>query len=669
MSDDRYYGVELSPEEYLARLRGARIDPADLAARYGQDGRAAPDALSVQVIQERLEAIVYMVLSMRRSVRPAAEALAWFPGARVEALFGHIERVTRTSLDLAYHLCVHAPEMLRHLPDEAIHEWVISLLDTYDRSGTQGAIRAMQAVADHAERLRDRHATVRLGEIQVVLDAFLNGLAGRRLTLQVGDDLYTDTETLFLPARLVWFADAGENFRLYKAMIAHHWAQTWFGTWREPVSERLAQSRDPGLTLALVRSAECLRLDARLAIELPGLWREMQRLAARPPLPPAWARVSPALRAPTADAGVSWRVAEQLLARRVEPLEPVCYEGEWQPQRVAEIRAARLAREQAHLREALAVIADELGGNLSRSELERPSFDLLREPDTDWPDGFAFQLVLGDQPVRPSHEVRQLMHSIVQDFGTIPAEYLEAAGVGLYHRKAGAADGPEEAEASDAPGAHLRYDEWDYSRQAYRRGWCQLMERGVHPQPDAFVETTLRKYAGLLKHLHRTFEALRGEERMIRREPFGEDPDLDALVEAYADLRRGAEMTECLFQRRRKLERDLAVLFMVDMSGSTKGWINEVERESLVLLCESIERLGDRYAIFGFSGRSHACCEIFPVKAFDEPYADPVKARISGIRPRDYTRMGVAIRHLTKKLACVDARTRVLMVLDRKSVV
>lgn len=41
---------------------------------------------------------------------------------------------------------------------------------------------------------------------------------------------------------------------------------------------------------------------------------------------------------------------------------------------------------------------------------------------------------------------------------------------------------------------------------------------------------------------------------------------------------------------------------MIDMSGSTKGWINDAERESLVLLCEALEKLGDRYAIYGFSG-------------------------------------------------------------------
>jgi len=73
-------------------------------------------------------------------------------------------------------------------------------------------------------------------------------------------------------------------------------------------------------------------------------------------------------------------------------------------------------------------------------------------------------------------------------------------------------------------------------------------------------------------------------------------------VEAYADRASGIEASERLFVQRRRSERNIAVMFMVDMSGSTKGWINACEREALVLLCEALEALGDRYAIYGFSG-------------------------------------------------------------------
>ena len=103
---------------------------------------------------------------------------------------------------------------------------------------------------------------------------------------------------------------------------------------------------------------------------------------------------------------------------------------------------------------------------------------------------------------------------------------------------------------------------------------------------------------------------------------------------------------------------------MVDMSGSTKGWINDAEREALVLLCEALETLGDRYAIYGFSWTTRKRCEIYRVKRFNEPYTNLVQQRISGITPQDYTRMGVAIRHLSQLLNEIDARVKLLITLS-----
>ena len=130
------------------------------------------------------------------------------------------------------------------------------------------------------------------------------------------------------------------------------------------------------------------------------------------------------------------------------------------------------------------------------------------------------------------------------------------------------------------------------------------------------------------------------------------------------DRASGIEASERLFVQRQRTERNIAVMFMVDMSGSTKGWINACEREALVLLCEALEALGDRYAIYGFSGWTRKRCDIYRIKTFDEHYGEAVRGRIAGVEPRDYTRMGVAIRHLAGILNEVEARTRILFTLS-----
>jgi nitric oxide reductase NorD protein len=124
------------------------------------------------------------------------------------------------------------------------------------------------------------------------------------------------------------------------------------------------------------------------------------------------------------------------------------------------------------------------------------------------------------------------------------------------------------------------------------------------------------------------------------------------------------EMTSRIYRKAMRAERNIVVMFMVDMSGSTKGWINTAQREALLLLSEALQTLDDRYAIYGFSGMTRKRCELFKIKTFDEPYDAEIKARIAAIEPQDYTRMGVTIRHLCHLLEDVNAKTKLLITLS-----
>ena len=185
------------------------------------------------------------------------------------------------------------------------------------------------------------------------------------------------------------------------------------------------------------------------------------------------------------------------------------------------------------------------------------------------------------------------------------------------------------------------------------------------PDNDSgFVTETLHKYRGHIKSLRRGFEAMRDEYRMLRKQPDGDSLDFDALVEAISDARSGMEMSSRIYRKAHRVERDIAVILMVDMSGSTKGWINRAQREALILLAEALAALDDRYAIYGFSGNTRKRCEIFRIKTFDETYDDDIRARIAAVAPQDYTRMGATIRHLSSLLERVSARTRLLITLS-----
>jgi nitric oxide reductase NorD protein len=253
------------------------------------------------------------------------------------------------------------------------------------------------------------------------------------------------------------------------------------------------------------------------------------------------------------------------------------------------------------------------------------------------------------------------MDSIIQDFGEIPEDYLEPAGDGGYNNEENVDQTSNEYENYDY---EFLYNEWDHARQQYKKDWCKLNEVPIEGISTNFIADTLNKYRGLLRNINRTFEALRQDEKRLKRQNYGDEIDIDAFIDAYIDLKQGKEIDEKLFIKLNKVERNVAVMFMIDMSGSTSGWINKMEKESLVLLCESLEILGDTYGIYGFSGKTRNRCEVYKIKNFDEKYDNDVKDRISNIQAMDYTRMGASIRHLTMLLNKVEAKTKLLITLS-----
>ena len=58
-----------------------------------------------------------------------------------------------------------------------------------------------------------------------------------------------------------------------------------------------------------------------------------------------------------------------------------------------------------------------------------------------------------------------------------------------------------------------------------------MRELTLDPGVDGFVAETRVKYARHLVSLRKTFEALRGEDKWLKKEPYGDEVDIDALVE------------------------------------------------------------------------------------------------------------------------------------------
>ena len=250
-------------------------------------------------------------------------------------------------------------------------------------------------------------------------------------------------------------------------------------------------------------------------------------------------------------------------------------------------------------------------------------------------------------------------------------------------------------EADDAlrprdPGTFV-YDEWDYQARTYKPRWCLVKEHTLDEGDLNCFNDALRRHSALLDDVKRQFEAILPEGlARISRLTDGEDLDLNAALEALADLRMRVPPDDKIYWRRHKVRRDVAVLFLLDMSASTaeplkldrpdpsepairgprgaasrsKRRIIDLEKDSIALLMQALDAIGDTYGIYGFSGYGRDGVDFYVIKDLAERFDNRIKRRLDCVTPRHATRMGAAIRHAVSKLAPQAAATKILLLLS-----
>ncbi len=247
------------------------------------------------------------------------------------------------------------------------------------------------------------------------------------------------------------------------------------------------------------------------------------------------------------------------------------------------------------------------------------------------------------------------------------------------------------------------YDEWDFRADDYKPRWC-IVRQKIMPEGDAnYYGDTLHNYGPLVTKIKRQFEMMVPEMfRKVRKLEDGEDIDIDDLIEFRVDIKTGSSPSDKFYWRRNKVQRDVAVAFLIDTSASTAEAIDDakrapddwdapddpveymvwlrtrrgeamrrsykriidIEKESVVLIVNALEAIGDLYGIYGFSGYGRENVEFYTIKDLEENFSDRVKKRIDRIAPLHATRMGPAIRHATSKLEKQDARTKLLFLIS-----
>lgn len=643
------------------------------------------------------------------------EQLAELDEATMEALLSHVGAIWPVSHSLCFAYLANGVKALGLFSIEQLGEWVRQILGLYEKKGLLGARQFMADVDRLFLGPMRGEAGVTFEEISARMVHYLRGISGHSFNFAVAQLPSTDTRTIFLPESLDIFPAKQNNIFFYKFLVTLQWAHIESRIFSEAVGlDNAAQnyfSRYPDrqLSIDLFSVVQFIKVFRFLELELPGLIRQGRELCirlikniasggaekekcvalqnlltecvllgGRTEISPLWTKNTCSEKYNDPCGLETFDVLPDLYATfsglsGSYTLGPAAFLlGEFDFSRAGETIRIRREEEKWKFVGMLAGFLEQQGvlqneevgdGNIP-SSLHDNILLLIQKTQGDKSSKRKDAILLDNEGLEVPKELAALVRGIEYDLGALPEAYVQAA-VGQAGRGVNRQEGssPEEVASFTQMNVHI-YNEWDYRRAGYRVDWCSLTEKTLNPVRSGFVSGTLQKYQPQLNKLRRQFEMLRTQDRFIRRRRHGDDIDLDALIEALGDTRAGLSPSDRLFVQLLRDERDIAAMFLVDMSNSTEGWVGEAVKEALVLLAEALEVVGDSYGIYGFSGMRRSRSELYHIKHLDEPYGALVQGRIAAIGPKDYTRMGPPIRHLTKKLQHTQNSVRLLLVIS-----
>lgn len=218
-----------------------------------------------------------------------------------------------------------------------------------------------------------------------------------------------------------------------------------------------------------------------------------------------------------------------------------------------------------------------------------------------------------------------------------------------------------------APASGTPYPEWDFRHAAYKPDWCFLSEtvqQETNPAWPARVEIRHRR---LIHRLKSQFATMTSEWLRLKRQPSGNEFDLDAVVNSQVELRSGHTPSENLYLDRRRDLHDVAAMILLDQSYSTDAWLNDVRvldviSESIYCVGEVLEEYIETFAVAGFASNTRRACRFNLLKEFHEPWSQ-ARARLGAVRPEGYTRIGPALRHAQERLLNEKAGRKIVILL------
>ncbi|HMM12173.1 MAG TPA: VWA domain-containing protein [Bacteroidales bacterium] len=225
-----------------------------------------------------------------------------------------------------------------------------------------------------------------------------------------------------------------------------------------------------------------------------------------------------------------------------------------------------------------------------------------------------------------------------------------------------------ESETAPALKSCYVYDEWDYKKKEYHKDFCRIYERRPEKYNNGFRNRVIEENVQVLETMRKMIANVNNRRCQVRKQSSGENFDLDAVIDGYADLVAGKTPSEKLYLSDRKIDKELSIMLLLDNSLSTDSYaagnkVIEVEKQVATLFGEILNENNIDFAIAGFGSQTRNHSNFTLLKGFDEKWSSTA-GYTGSLSPEGYTRIGVALRHAGAKLLQRQAKNKWLILLS-----
>ena len=228
----------------------------------------------------------------------------------------------------------------------------------------------------------------------------------------------------------------------------------------------------------------------------------------------------------------------------------------------------------------------------------------------------------------------------------------------------------ESAEIDDT-GYHILYDEWDYSKRRYKDNFCKVYPKSLLKNDVNYYLKTIKDNTSTLLNLRKMLTSFNNKYQQQKRQTQGEEFDIDAITDLFVDVNSGHTPSEKVYLSKRKKEKDLSILLLLDISLSSDSYaggnrVIDVEKQVSILFGEILNEFNIDFSIDCFYSKTRNHSSYITIKDFDDDW-NKAKLKVGAVEPSGYTRIGAALRHSGAMLDKRDTKNKwVILISDGK---